>query len=330
MLQLVVKDLSAGKNVLVAVLLTEPGVNFGASAAGGDIAEVRVEPVAARVRLLLGNDFDLIAHLQLIGKRHDAAANFGADAAMTDVAMDMVGKIERRRPRRQVHHVAFRRKDIHPVVKDLAAHFVEHFAGVGHLFLPGNQLAQPGDTVLIAAAAAGPRSRALFVLPMRGHAQLGVFMHLPGADLNLHGLAARPQHHGMDRLVAVGFRVGHVVIELIRQVTVVGMNDPQRGITILQPLGHDAHRAYVKQLVKGEVFFLHFAPDAVDMLRPTIDLGLDPFGFHFCPQVADELVDIMLAVDTAFVEQFGNALVLCRMQVAEAVIFQLPLQLADT
>ena len=46
--------------------------------------------------------------------------------------------------------------------------------------------------------------------------------------------------------------------------------------------------------------------------------------------MADKLFDVMLAVDTALVEQFGNALVFRRMQIAEAVIFQLPLQLADT
>ena len=280
MLQLVVEDLPTGENVLVAILLTEPGVDLRASAAGGHIAEVRVQPVTARVRLLLGNNFDLIAHLQLVGERHDAAANFGADAAMADIAVNMIGKVQRRRPRRQVHHVAFRRKDIHPVVEDLAAHFVEHLAGVGHLFLPGNQLTQPGDAVFIAAAAAGAGSRALFVLPVCGHAQLGVFMHLPGADLNLHRLAARPQHHGMDRLVTVGFRVGHVVVEFIRQMAVVSMDDPQRGIAILQTLSHNTHRANVKQLVESEVFFLHFAPDTVDMLRPAIDFRLDAFGFH--------------------------------------------------
>ena len=46
--------------------------------------------------------------------------------------------------------------------------------------------------------------------------------------------------------------------------------------------------------------------------------------------MADKLFDVMLAVDTALVEQFSNALVFRRVQIAEAVIFQLPLQLADT
>jgi hypothetical protein len=36
---------------------------------------------------------------------------------------------------------------------------------------------------------------------------------------------------------------------------VVSVHYPQRGIAVLQALGHDTHRAHVKQLVKGEVFF---------------------------------------------------------------------------
>lgn len=70
MRKLIVEDLSPGSNILVTILLTEPGVNFGTPAAGGDVAKVRIQPVAAWVRLFLGDDFNLIAHLQLIGKRH--------------------------------------------------------------------------------------------------------------------------------------------------------------------------------------------------------------------------------------------------------------------
>ena len=65
------------------------------------------------------------------------------------------------------------------------------------------------------------------------------------------------------------------------------------------------------------------------MLRTAINLGLHPFGFHFAAQVADKLIDVMFAVDAALVQQFGNALVLGRVQVAEAVILQLPFELAN-
>ncbi|MNP52579.1 hypothetical protein D3C76_1469800 [compost metagenome] len=84
----------------------------------------------------------------------------------------------------------------------------------------------------------------------------------------------------MDRLVAVRFRIGDVVVKLIRHVAEVGMNNPQRGVAVLQTLGHDAHGAHIKQLIKGEMLFLHFAPDAVDMLRPAVDFGLHALFFH--------------------------------------------------
>lgn len=63
MLQLVVKDLTTGKDILVTILLAEPGVNFRAPAAGGHVTEVWIQPVAAWVWLLLGDDFNLVAHL---------------------------------------------------------------------------------------------------------------------------------------------------------------------------------------------------------------------------------------------------------------------------
>ncbi|MNV74888.1 hypothetical protein D3C71_1681410 [compost metagenome] len=96
MLKFIIKDLPARQNVFVPVLLTEPRVNFGSSTAGGDIAQVRIQPVAARVRLFLGDDFNLIAHLQLIGKRHDAPADLRPDATVPHVTVDVVGEIERR------------------------------------------------------------------------------------------------------------------------------------------------------------------------------------------------------------------------------------------
>ena len=67
----------------------------------------------------------------------------------------------------------------------------------------------------------------------------------------------------------------------------------------------------------------HLLPGHTYTKDPTVTVKTDE-------QMADELVDVMLTVDTAFVEQFSNALVFCRMQITEAVIFQLPLQLADT
>ena len=247
---------------------------------------------------------------------------------MSHIAVDVVSEIERRGACRQINHIPFRGKDVDAIVKDLTAHFVEHFARVSHLFLPRNQLTQPGDTILVtrATAAGGP----LFIFPVRRHAQLGVFVHLFGTDLNFHRFAARAEHHGMNRLIAIRLRVRDVVIELIRQMAEVSMYYPQRGVAVLETLRHDTHGAHVKQLVKGEMFLLHFAPDAVDVLRTPVNLSAHILLFHRLAQPADEFLDIVLTVNAAFVQQFCDAFVFRRMQVAEAVIFQLPLQLPDT
>lgn len=61
----------------------------------------------------------------------------------------------------------------------------------------------------------------------------------------------------MNRLIAVWFGVGDVVIKLIRQMAEVSMHYPQRGIAVTETLRHDTYGAHVKQLVKGEMFLLH-------------------------------------------------------------------------
>ena len=58
-------------------------------------AEIWVQPVATWVRVFLSDNVHLIAHLQLIGERHNTSAHFGADTTVPDFAVNGVGKIER-------------------------------------------------------------------------------------------------------------------------------------------------------------------------------------------------------------------------------------------
>src|SRR5471030_882182 len=233
LVQLVVEDLLTGKDVFVAILFTEPVVDLRTPATGGDIAEVRVQPVTAWVRMLLGDDFNLIAHTQLIGERHNAPTDFGPDTAMSDIAVNVVGEVERRRAHRQVDHIAFRGKHVNTIVEDLTAHFVKHFARIGHLFLPGNQLTQPGNTAFVTTTATTGDRRALFIFPVSSDAQFGVFMHLTGTDLHFQRFTAWSEYHGVNRLITVRFRVSDVVVEFIRQMAEMGMHNPQCGVAVL-------------------------------------------------------------------------------------------------
>ncbi|MNB88842.1 hypothetical protein D3C75_358620 [compost metagenome] len=108
------------------------------------------------------------------------------------------------------------------------------------------------------------------------------------------------------------------------------VHDTERCVAILQTFSHHAHRTHIKQLVKGEGFLLHLAPDAVDVFRAAIHFSLHTLFFHRLTQRTNEFVDVMLAVYSTLVQQFGNTFVFIRMQVTEAVIFQFPLELANT
>lgn len=61
---------------------------------GGYIVEVRVQLVMVWVWLFLGNNFDLIVYLQLVGEWYDVVVNFGVDVVMVDIVVNMIGKVE--------------------------------------------------------------------------------------------------------------------------------------------------------------------------------------------------------------------------------------------
>ncbi|MNQ60666.1 hypothetical protein D3C85_749530 [compost metagenome] len=65
------------------------------------------------------------------------------------------------------------------------------------------------------------------------------------------------------------------------------------------------------------------------MFGPPADVGLDPGGFQFQAQVAHHIIDVLLAIQPALVQQLGDLFVLLGLQVAERQVFQLPLDMAD-
>src|SRR5690606_27081493 len=93
---------------LFTALLAEPLAHLVARARRPQVAEARVHPVAAGLRLFVGEDLDAIAGLERRVQRHDVIVDPRAAAAVADRAVDAVGEVERRRADRQVHHVAAR------------------------------------------------------------------------------------------------------------------------------------------------------------------------------------------------------------------------------
>ena len=70
-----------------------------------------IEPVTRRLGVLVGQNLDAVAHLELVRKRCHRPVDFGADAVVTDLGVHGVRKIERRGARAQAHDLAFGRED---------------------------------------------------------------------------------------------------------------------------------------------------------------------------------------------------------------------------
>src|SRR5579871_1271507 len=70
------------------------------------------QPVAAWRVSRLSENFDDVSAMQFMAQRHHASVDFGADARMTNLGMNGIGKINRRRISRQNDYFALRRKGI--------------------------------------------------------------------------------------------------------------------------------------------------------------------------------------------------------------------------
>ena len=315
--ELLVEQLLALGDVLLAPLLLEPDANLLRGSRRLDEAQ----PVAARsMRSLRGEDLEDVTVLELVVERHHAAVGLGADAAMPNLGVDPVGKIDGRRARRQGQHVPFRGEDEHLVAKDVDLDGVYELLGVEHFLLPVHQLAQPGEALVHLAVVLA----ALFVGPVGRHAPLRRPVHLLGANLDLHRLAAVADHGGVQRLVPVRLRHRDVVLETAGNRLPERVDDTQGAVAILDGIGQHADRGEIVDILEllphGEL-----ARDAVDVLGPPRGIGLDADAGQLAFQDLLDVVDGGLPLLPLACDLLDDLAVLVGMQLGEGEVFQLPL-----
>ena len=141
-----------------------------------------------------GDDFHRLTVFQPRPQRHADAVNLGRHARVPDARMDRIGIIQRRRSARQLHNIALGRKAEHLIGIHLKLHVLEKLVVI--LFV--QTLGQAGNPFGGINGKGVLGAHALAVGPVRGHASLGHFMHLTGADLHLNPLAVAARHRGMD------------------------------------------------------------------------------------------------------------------------------------
>ena len=144
------------------------------------------QPVAGGAALALGGeDLHDVARAQLVVQRDDLAVDLGADAAVADVGVDLVGEVQRGRARRQRLDLPLGREHEDLVLEEVDLQRLHELLGIGEVLLPVQKRAQPLELVLPADGGRCARDLALLVHPVRRHAELGHVVHLPGADLDL-------------------------------------------------------------------------------------------------------------------------------------------------
>ena len=172
---------------------------------------------------------------------------------------------------------------------------------VAHFALPLDQLAQPGDALIVVG---GPLL-AFLVFPVRGDAFLGQAVHLFGADLDFEGQAAGADHGGVQRLVQVGPRDGDEVLDAAGNGMPLVVDHAERGVAVLDRIGDDAQGQQIVDLVDADLLALHLLVDRVGALDAAFDAGGNAFARQVHFDVVLDLLQRLLRAPGAWIRSRG-------------------------
>ena len=227
---------------------------------------------------------------------HDAPVDLGAHAGVADVGVDGVREIDGRRAARQGDHAALGREAVDFLRIQIHFKGGHELAGIAHIALPFDQLAEPGDALIVIGRAAA----AFFVLPVRRDALLGDAVHLIGADLDFE-MAAFGAHDGrVQGLVQIGPRDGDKILDPAGDGMPLVVNDAQSGVTVLHRIGNDAHSEKIVDLVQDDLLALELLEHGVGPFHASFDARGNPFAGQV------DLDDMLDLVEKRFIAGAGR------------------------
>ena len=274
------------------------GVDDGADLVARPRGPHQRQPVLARHVAGLGEDLDHVAVAQCVLQRDDAAVHLRADAGVADGGVDGVGEIDGRRIARQDDHLAARREGVDLLAVQVHLEGGHELVGVPHLLDPLQQVAQPGDALVLFAAGV---LAAFLVLPVRGDALLGDAVHLLGADLHFEGLPVGAHHRGVQGLIQVGARNGDEVLDAPGNGPPLVVDDAQGGVAVLHAVGDDAHGQHVVDLLDRDLLPLQLLVDRVSALDAALDARRNAFAAqNHVHVILDLLEEILVGLAARF------------------------------
>ena len=194
--------------------------------------------------------------------------DLGGDAGVAQLGVHGVGEVDDGGPAGHGHDVAIGGEDIDLVGEQIDLDVLEKFLGIACLLLHLQQALEPLGGMAWGGVAG-------FVQPMGGDAGLGDALHVLGADLYLDGATEGPEHHGVQRLIAIGLGDGDVILEASGHGLVQIVDDAQGAVTGVHLVDDDAKAVHIGDFVKAQVLVTHLVVDAVQVLLSAHHLRLD-------------------------------------------------------
>ena len=216
----------------------------------------------------------------------------------------------------------FGREDVDLVLAEVELQRLEEGDGVVLLLLDVGEALHPGHLV---------GRRALFVAPVRGHAELGASVHLLGADLHLDGLTPRADHRRVQRLVEVELRRVDVVLEssLHRRPERVDRAERRPAVALLlddqraAPPGRRSRRTPCRRRPSSR----RCSRGASVARGPR---PLMPNSIELCREGLHDLAEVGLTLGLARGHHLFDLGVALGVQGGKAEVLELPLDLLDT
>ena len=141
------------------------------------------------------NDFDDIAILQFCSQRNDTVVDLDRSGMVTDIRMDIVGKIQRGCGPGQSDDFGLRGENIYGVLEKIDFDMFDEFGGIAGLLLNVQQGLEPAQTVFLKI---GQGFVSCLVQPMGGDACFGDMMHILRSDQEINRIAVRTDYGGMQ------------------------------------------------------------------------------------------------------------------------------------
>ena len=280
------------------------------------------QPVRVRFRAAAGHHLHGFAVVQFGTQRHETTIDLRRDAAVADIRVHSVRKIDGRGTLRQRHDVALGREHVDLVGEQVDLDALQEFFGRPRLL----QLRKIREPLAGATLRCCILLVFCLVLPVRCDARLGHTIHLAGADLDFQRQTLGSEQGCMQRLVSVDAGNGDIVLEAAGHRFVKAVYQAQHFVAGADVIHDDPKTVDVDDVREHALLFGHLLVDAVEVFLPTNDLAVDPVSLECLDQFVGNAFDDLALTTLAFLQRPFEYAVAQRVQVAKTEILEFDLE----